>query len=330
MSMTDTAASRTKDADAGAGKIDVHFHLIPDFYREAVYAAGKGPAIGRYPDWSPALALDIMDRHGIAVALTSVAQPGVQFLDKPAALKLARQCNDYAADLNQQWPQRFGAFGLVPMHDIEAALAEARYCLEELKFEGICLFASYGEKFLGDPFYEPLLAYLDTRRAPVFIHPVLHPTSLTLDLPWPGFMVEYVFDTTRAAVNLLFSGTLERLPHIPFILPHAGGTLPYLAWRLSVSPMIDKRLRPMSRDEVMQGLAHFWYDDALSCGPAAMGALKAVAAPERIVFGSDWPFANESVVAEEIKDFVSPDLLTDAERRRIARDNALALFPGRA
>ncbi len=61
---------------ASPRRIDVHFHLIPPFYREAVYAAGTGPAIGNYPDWTPQLALDLMDAHGIEVALTSLAQPG--------------------------------------------------------------------------------------------------------------------------------------------------------------------------------------------------------------------------------------------------------------
>ena len=62
-----------------AGLIDVHFHLIPQFYRDAVYEAGNGPAIGRYPDWTPALALDLMDNNGIALALLSLGQPGVGF-----------------------------------------------------------------------------------------------------------------------------------------------------------------------------------------------------------------------------------------------------------
>ena len=69
-----------------AGMIDVHFHLIPQFYREAVYEAGTGPAIGRYPDWTPELALELMDKHGIALAMLSLGQPGVGFLpaDKAA------------------------------------------------------------------------------------------------------------------------------------------------------------------------------------------------------------------------------------------------------
>src|SRR5215813_7118545 len=100
---------------ASPRRIDVHFHLIPPFYREAVYAAGRGPAIGRYPEWTPELALDLLDRSGIAIALTSLAQPGVGFGSQAGAELLARRCNDYAAELNARWPDRFGAFATVPM-----------------------------------------------------------------------------------------------------------------------------------------------------------------------------------------------------------------------
>ena len=313
-----------------AGMVDVHFHLIPQFYREAVYEAGSGPAIGRYPDWTPQLALDLMDRHGIALAMLSLGQPGVGFLPDDKAAAFARRCNDYAAELIAQHPTRFGCFGLLPMHDIDAALAEARYCLETLRFEGISLFASYGAKFLGDSAFDPVLDYLNARNAIAHIHPSLHPSSKSLDLPWPGFMIEYPFDTTRAAVNLLFSGALERFANIKFILSHAGGTLPFLAWRLSVAPMIDKRLKQRSRDEIFTGLRTFWYDNALACGAAPMAALSKIAAPDRIVFGCDWPFCNDAVVKEEVADFTAAGFLAPDTLAMIARDNALKLFPQRA
>ena len=89
---------------ASPRRIDVHFHHIPPFYSEAVYEAGRGPAIGKYPDWTPQLALELMDRHGIEVALTSLAQPGVGFGSETSAQALARRCNDYAADLIARWP----------------------------------------------------------------------------------------------------------------------------------------------------------------------------------------------------------------------------------
>jgi predicted TIM-barrel fold metal-dependent hydrolase len=313
-----------------SGKIDVHLHLIPPFYRDAVYEAGAGPAIGRYPEWTPPLALDVMDKHDIALAIASVAQPGVQFFPDDKARTIARRCNDYGAELAAHWPNRFGSFGLVPMYDLDAAIAECAYCLETLKLEGVCLFASYGEKFLGARAFDPLMGYLNERKAIVYIHPSLHPSSKSLALPWPGFMVEYVFDTTRAAVNLIFSGALERFADITFILPHAGGTLPFLAWRLSVAPMIDARLQKMSREQIFAGCRKFWYDNALASGPQTMGALSQIAAKDRILFGSDWPFANERVVAEEVRDFSAPDFLTFAQREAISFRNALALFPQRA
>jgi 6-methylsalicylate decarboxylase len=311
---------------ASPRRIDVHFHHIPPFYREAVYAAGRGPAIGKYPDWTPQIALDAMDAHGIEVALTSLAQPGVGFGTQSSAQALARRCNDYAAELVARWPARFGAFATVPMWSMDGARDETAYALDVLGFDGVSLFASYGDKFLCDREFEPLFETLDARGAVVFVHPGLHPSSEGLALPWPGFVMEYLFDTTRAVVNLVFSGAIERFPRIRFILPHAGGLVPYFAWRLSVSPMIDQRLPQLSRDQVAAGLAHFWYDNALSPGEQTFGALDHVARPERIAFGSDFPFANPGVIAEAVKTYESGFL---SEERRIAIDraNALALFP---
>jgi 6-methylsalicylate decarboxylase len=313
-----------------AGKIDVHLHLIPPFYRNAVYEAGSGPAIGRYPEWTPPLALDLMDKHGIELAIASIAQPGVQFLTADKANALARKCNDYSAEVIEQWPTRFGCFGLVPMHDIDAAIAEAAHCLNTLHFEGVCLFASYGETFLGAQSFDPLMAYLNERKAVVYVHPSLHPSSKNLTLPWPGFMIEYVFDTTRAAVNLLFSGALDRFPDIRIILAHAGGTLPFIAWRLSVAPMIDARLQQRSRDEIFADCKKFWYDNALASGPQTYAVLSQIALREHILFGSDWPFANDGVVAEEIRDFNGPDFAGPYIREMISYRNALQLFPQRA
>jgi predicted TIM-barrel fold metal-dependent hydrolase len=307
-------------------RIDVHFHLIPPFYSEAVYAAGRGPAIGKYPDWTPELALGLMDAHGIEVALTSLAQPGTGFGTPDEGAAMARRVNDYASELSARWPRRFGAFGTVPMDNIAAAVDETARCLDTLKHDGVSLFASYGERFLDDPFFEPLMELLNERGAVVFVHPGLHPSSRNLALAWPAFMMEYLFDTTRAAVNLVFSGTLDRFPRIRFILPHAGGVMPYFAWRLSVSPMIDKRLPQLTQDQVFAGLRRFWYDNALAPGDVTFGALEHVAAPERILFGTDYPFANPRVIAEAVKTHEAREV-PDAQRAAIDRGNAARLFP---
>src|ERR1700741_2012504 len=110
-------------------RIDIHFHLIPPFYQDAAYAAGAGPAIGRYPEWSPERALEQMDAAGIDVALTSLAQPGVQFCDPAQAPALARRCNEYASELSARWPKRFGALAVVPRGDVNEAVAEIDHAL---------------------------------------------------------------------------------------------------------------------------------------------------------------------------------------------------------
>jgi len=307
-------------------RIDFHVHLIPQFYRDVVYATGSGPAIGRYPDCWAEMALELMNASGIDVALLSLAQPGVQFGNPTAAPALARRCNDYSAELNARWPRRFGGFAVVPMWDVAHAVAEVAYSLDELKLQGVCLFASYGERFLGDSWFDPVLEALNDRAAVVFVHPALHPSSRGLNLPWPGFMMEYLFDTTRAAVNLVFGGAIERYPRIRFVLAHAGGLMPYFAWRLSVSPMIDARIEQLSRQDVYSRLRRFWYDNALSPAVETMQCLAGVAAPTQIVFGSDWPFANARVIAEAVKAHEGVTM-PQAQRNAIDRGNAFSLFP---
>ena len=165
------------------------------------------------------------------------------------------------------------------MWDMRHAVDEIGYALDTLKFSGVSLFASYDGKFLGDPRFDPVMEALNARDGVVFVHPGTHPANKQIDLPWPDFMMEYLFDTTRAVVNLIFGGALERYPRIRFILPHAGGLVPYFAWRLSVSPMIDKRLKQMSREDLLGLLRRFWYDNALSPGAQTWGCLENVAAP---------------------------------------------------
>jgi predicted TIM-barrel fold metal-dependent hydrolase len=307
-------------------RIDIHVHLIPQFYQDAAYEAGAGPAIGRYPEWSPELALDLMDKSGIEVSLMSLAQPGVQFGDPKQASALARRCNEYSAELNARWPKRFGSLAVVPMWSADQAVAEIDHSLTQLKHQGVCLFASYGGKFLGDKWFDPVLAALNDRAAVVFVHPALHPSSRTLELPWPGFMMEYVFDTTRAAVNLVFSGAIDRFPRIRFVLAHAGGLMPYFAWRLSVSPMIDKRLEQLSPPQVYERLRRFWYDNALSPTAETFECLKGVAPAGQMVFGSDWPFANAAVIAEAVRTYEGV-AMPGEQRAAIDRINALSLFP---
>jgi len=91
--------------------------------------------------------------------------------------------------------------------------------------------------------------------------------------------------------------------------------------------MIDKRLKQRTQDEVFALLKRFWYDNALSPGMQTWGSLEQVAAPDQIVFGTDWPFANVNVVAAAMTAYESLSVLSPAQRSAIDRGNVLRLLP---
>src|SRR5262245_10533483 len=176
----------------------------------------------------------MMDRRGIAVALLSVSAPGVYFDDIGLARRLARLCNDELAGIAAAHRTRFGALATLPLPDVDAALVELARALDELKMDGVVLLTSIGDRYLGDPLFDPLMEELNRRGTAVFVHPRVPPGSEHSRLTLPAAMVEYVFETTRAVANLLVSGALEKFPNISWILSHAGGTVPYVAWRIAI------------------------------------------------------------------------------------------------
>jgi predicted TIM-barrel fold metal-dependent hydrolase len=186
--------------------------------------------------------------------------------------------------------------------------------------------SSIGQDYIGDPSFDALHSELNRRRAVVFVHPAVPPASDVPKLILPPSLIEFTFDTTRAAASLIFSGTLERYPDIRFILSHAGGAAPYLAWRMSLGEWL-----PKISEKVPQGviayLKSLYYDTALSTSRYTLRSLQELIDISHIVFGSDYPFLPEPVVAATISDFQSYDGFTKQDRRVIESSNALSLFP---
>lgn len=114
-------------------RVDVHTHIIPDFYREALIAGGSEIRNGSQlwsegtiiPNWSFDAHLQTMDDNGIDYSVLSISAPGVAFLHgNPAAVNLTRRLNNYMFNLTQQHPTRIGAFCIIPLPNVEAALEE--------------------------------------------------------------------------------------------------------------------------------------------------------------------------------------------------------------
>ncbi len=305
-------------------RIDVHQHILPPFYLSAL--AEHGINMGRelpFLEWDVQSALELMDRHDIATAIVSISEPGIGFGDRYFTRDLARRCNEYAADLIREHLARFGALAILPLPDVGFALRELEYALDTLRLDGVILFSNCDGRYPGDALFDELFTELNRRKAVVFIHPTIPAINRHLQLDLPPFLVEFVFDTTRAVVNLLYSGTLDRCPDIRFILAHAGGTVPYLTQRIAMGQV----MLPGAPQGTITYLKQLYYDIALSASPYVLRSLQELVDASRILFGSDYPFAPEILTDLVIRGIERYDGFDEAARNLIERENALALFP---
>jgi predicted TIM-barrel fold metal-dependent hydrolase len=301
-------------------RIDTHSHVVPPDYAE--WLRGKGVLAGGLPipSWDADTTLSLMDRHEIAAAVLSVSTPGVHLGDGGDARAMARHVNEYAAQMVRDHPGRFGFFATLPLPDVDGALTELDHAFETLGADGVVLLANHRGVYLGDPRFDAVFDALQRRRAVAFVHPSILPGLEAID-GIPAFIADFLLDSTRAAVNLARSGTLERCPDVRIVLSHAGGFVPYAAYRLAyaASPSGD----------AIHGLSllkRYYFDIALSGSRTALPSLLAFTTPDHVTFGSDWPYAPATAVAGMTRMYES-FAIDETAREQIDRGTAAGLFP---
>jgi predicted TIM-barrel fold metal-dependent hydrolase len=269
--------------------IDVHSHFVTDDYVRAAKAAGHVNPDGMpgYPSWDPETHLKLMDQWGIRTSMLSISSPGVHFGDDQAASALARQVNEFGAANAREHRGRFGHFASLPLPDVTASLEEAGYALEELGSHGLTIETNAHGVYLGDERFEPLWSDLDRRHAVLFVHPTSPRCSDAVSLGRPRPMLEFIFDTTRAVSDLVFTGVLTRYPNLRWIFTHGGGTLPLIADRLELFRRLldaENSEQPSTQHQI-RGL---WFDMAGTPFPNQVPALVKAFGSERLLYGSDY------------------------------------------
>ena len=307
-----------------AHRIDIHQHVVPPFWAHALPTHGGDPSGTVIPQWSPDSAIDFMDSQQVATGILSLTAPSVIGWDKSERRRMARRVNEYTADLVTKRPDRFGNFATLPLPDAEGALWELEHALDTLRADGVILLANYAGKYLGEAAFEPIWSELHRRHAVVFVHPGQPPLPTAAGVPGP--LVDYPFDTTRAAVQLVLNGIVDRYPGARIILAHAGGFLPYASHRFAELARVFRPAAAKPAD-ILATFQRFYFDTALSSGPAALPSLKAFAGSGHIVFGSDFPYAPAGIGASFTAKLDADNGLTADEHRAINHGNACALFP---
>jgi predicted TIM-barrel fold metal-dependent hydrolase len=272
-----------------------------------------------------------MDRLDIEVAIGSISEPGlIPFQNKKEAQTLARKINEYHAKMVSDFPNRYGAFAVLPLPDMESALEEMAYALDVLKLDGVNLLSNYGDEFLGNDVFNTLFDELNRRKAVVHLHPsspvpaFKRPQYAAID-----FMEEFTFNTTRAATNLILGRTLERCPDVKIILAHGGGTLPYLKQRINLSQLFLEKLGIVENlaKPAAEQIGNFYFDTAIATADIALYGVKAITGIPNMLYGSDANYAPETwaeVMNDELANFKG---FTTADYADVTIHNAIKLFP---
>jgi predicted TIM-barrel fold metal-dependent hydrolase len=320
------------------GLVDIHSHFLPGTLVTALERRDQLPRIsdgprGRAIEYGegnihpvlPAMAdvemrLRDMDAQGIELALLGVNVPGVDWFPVTDGPAVARAVNDELADLVHARPSRLAAMATLPMQAPEAAAAELERAAG-LGFRGAMIYSNVAGQALDQPEFEVVFDAAARTELPIFIHPTFPLSAATVRayalIPTLGFM----FDTTTAALRLVLGGVYERHPELKLVLAHAGSLIPQLVGRIDYEASRDPdglgALSVPPSDQL-----RLLYTDTVCVWPPALRSTLAFFGPERIMFGSDYPFWDPARTSATIDEAGFDQPLREA----IASENARRVF----
>jgi predicted TIM-barrel fold metal-dependent hydrolase len=320
-------------------RIDCQSHVFPPAYAELllqsrsslraekdgdVYRISYGELQEyrlRLEMFDPAAKLREMDAHGIDVAVLSVNTPGPELLPVDLGAAAARACNEFLATLCAKHPARFVALAMLPLQDMEAAMAEYERAIGDLGLRGVMLFSNIRGCPIDAPIFEPLYARAARDRIPLVLHPAVPGWGAAVAdysmIPMIGIMM----DSTIAMLRLILGGTLERHPDLLVVHPHCGGALPYLMPRVEEQTEVKRR----GREHIRRPPGEYYrevYLDLVSPSAQAMQYAYDFARPDRLLFGSDHPWVKIGTLLACFDRTAIPA----PERARILGENARRLF----
>ncbi len=312
----------------GSAQTDIHSHMIPDSYLDAVKAHGMEMDEGfPIPSWSAEAHLKFMDDAGISTSVLTMPAPQPYFGDGKESARICRTFNEEAAALKALHPGRFLFCAALPLPDVDKALEEARYALEVLGADGVKLASnSYGQ-YLGDPELDPLMDYLNSRKAVIITHP--HKPSaanskLITTVPLASY--EYLAETTRAILNMVANDVLVRYPDLKVVVPHCGSFLPNALPRFKGLLPVMTAQGYMKPVDVDANISRLYFDLAGAATDDVIESLLTITEPSHILYGSDYPYVAAPALVGAKKSLESRLASHGLDPKDIFSDNAARLF----
>ncbi len=311
--------------------VDVQAHFMPEAHREVLaahaarapeLAALLRPVLGAPPDAKlrrlDATRIAEMDAAGVGVQVLSLPPPGVSVGEPDERAALATLVNDALLAAAADHPGRFLVLATLPLPAVDASLAELDRLSGLPLARGVLVDASTAQWSLDEPRFEPVHRRIAELGWPLFLHPPLERLPAAYADWGLAHSVATMVATTLSALRLILSGTLDRVPELTVVVPHLGGTIPYLSQRIT-----DLNGRGEAQHDLEHYLRHRLLYDSCSFHHPALGCAIETVGAERIMLGSDYPFRGPLEVC--VSDIETAGL-PDAERRAILSETAERWF----
>ncbi len=267
-----------------------------------------------------------MDRMGIDVQAVSPAPNQTYYWTDPElGASLARKVNDRLAEIVATWPDRFVAFGTVPLQNVDLALAELERCRRKLGLRGVEVNPSVNGMDLTDPRLklEKFFARAQALDAVIFMHPIGFTQGERLVDHYFNNVIGNPMETTIAASHLIFDGVMQRNPKLKIVLPHAGGYLAHYWARMDHA----HRARPDCRTVIRKAPSSYlrkMYFDTICFDPKMLRHMIDQYGAGHVLLGTDYPY--DMGEEDPVGLIASVPRLKRAERVMIEGGNAARLL----
>jgi len=268
--------------------------------------------------------LEKMDALGVDVQVLSLSAPGLEQLDSSVGTALARKSNDFLARVIREYPGRYMGYAALSPKDPESAADELERAVKELGLIGWNTHSNYGDSYLDEERYWPILERAAKLNVPVYLHPTVPaiPQARTYGFAIAGAPFGFGMETAMCMMRLIYSGVFDRCPGLTIILGHLGEALPYWLWRLDniylrnpVSAKLKKAPSEYFKEHFFVTTSGMCWQPPLLCSYLALGA-------EKILFAVDYPF----LPMQKGVQFMEAAPISESDKEKVFHANAEKLF----
>jgi len=278
---------------------------------------------------NPEVRLGLMDKYGVHVQALSQTTPVLLGFGAEDAAEICRRSNTDNYALCKAYPNRFVNICIISLLDMKSAMKELDRSIHELDCRGVTISANQNGRGLDSPEYFPFYEKVVEHDLPVLIHPTHWESYPLVDMDKGWRMMHlfgWPFDTTQAVWRLIFGGVIDRFSSIKIVMHHLGAMIPYFSRR------IEQNFNKFLKDKLPRHISEYWgniYGDTATDGTvAAYPCGYAFFGPDRMMYGSDYPFgaeAGEDFIRSNLESLKSMDI-PSTDKEKILGENAKKLL----